>query len=78
MLDQANTLEEIEEARREGLKLLESIRDDSRDPLKLESSEKSMLFRTSCQSLYSNNAGEMGVQTDRSIYLSAIPVTIPL
>ncbi|HAA10119.1 MAG: CoA protein activase [Syntrophomonadaceae bacterium] len=73
MLDQANTLEEIEEARREGLKLLESIpRDDSRDPLKIGIiGEIYVVLEPAANHYIQIMLGEMGVQTDRSIYLSA-------
>ncbi len=73
LLDQANTLEEIEEARREGLKMLESIpRDDSRNPLKIGIiGEIYVVLEPAANHYIQIMLGEMGVQTDRSIYLSA-------
>jgi len=73
MRDQANTLDEIEEARREGLKLLENIpRDDTRDPLKIGIiGEIYVVLEPAANHYIQIMLGEMGVQTDRSIYLSA-------
>lgn len=73
MLDEANTLEEIKEARQEGLRLLEAIkRDDSRHPLKIGIiGEIYVVLEPSANQYIQIMLGEMGVQTDRSIYISA-------
>lgn len=73
MLDQANTLEEIIDARHEGLRLLENIpRDDSRNPLKIGIiGEIYVVLEPAANHYIQIMLGEMGVQTDRSIYLSA-------
>lgn len=73
MLDQANTLEEIQEARQEGLRLLNGIAcDNSRNPLKIGIiGEIYVVLEPAANHYIQIMLGEMGVQTDRSIYLSA-------
>ncbi|MGR6837284.1 CoA protein activase [Syntrophomonas erecta] len=73
MLDAANTLGEIEEARREGLKILENIpRDPTRNPLKIGIiGEIYVVLEPAANHYIQIMLGEMGVQTDRSIYLSS-------
>jgi predicted nucleotide-binding protein (sugar kinase/HSP70/actin superfamily) len=73
MVDQANTLAELAEARHEGLRLLESVpRDNSRNPLKIGIiGEIYVVLEPAANHYIQIMLGEMGVHTDRSIYLSA-------
>lgn len=73
MLDKANTLREIEEAEHEGLKLLEKIpQDKRRRPLKIGIiGEIYVVLEPAANHYIQIMLGEMGVQTDRSIYLTS-------
>lgn len=73
MVDQANTSAQIEEARQEGLQLLEAMAlDRSRNPLKVGIiGEIYVVLEPAANHYLQVMLGEMGVQTDRSIYLSS-------
>lgn len=73
MLDQANNIKEIEEARSEGLKLLNHIsQDKERQPLRIGIiGEIYVVLEPAANHYIQIMLGEMGVETDRSIYLSA-------
>ena len=73
MVDQANTSEQIEDARQEGLKLLNAMTlDKSRNPLKVGIiGEIYVVLEPAANHYLQIMLGEMGVQTDRSIYLSS-------
>ncbi len=73
MVDKANTSEEIEDARNEGLKILEAMAmDKSRNPLKVGIiGEIYVVLEPAANHYLQVMLGEMGVQTDRSIYLSS-------
>lgn len=72
IVDAANNCADVEEARREGLKVLEAIpRDNTRTPLKVGIiGEIYVVLEPSANHYIQIMLGEMGVQTDRSIYLS--------
>ncbi|MGI5920354.1 MAG: CoA protein activase [Syntrophomonadaceae bacterium] len=73
MLDQANTIADINEARQEGLKLLNAVEmDPNRNPLKIGIiGEIYVVLEPAANHYLQIMLGEMGVETDRSIYLSA-------
>lgn len=72
-IDAANSVEETVQARREGLQLLEQIpRDNSRNPLKIGIiGEIYVVLEPAANHYIQVLLGEMGVQTDRSIYLTS-------
>lgn len=73
-VDEAKTLEEIEEARREGLKELEDVRDYncSKKPLKVGLiGEIYVVLEPSVNADIEELLGEMGVEVHRSIYLTS-------
>ena len=71
-LDQADTADQITEARDAGIKLLDGLpRDKSRNPLKIGIiGEIYVVLEPSANHYLQLMLGEMGVQTHRSIYLS--------
>jgi predicted nucleotide-binding protein (sugar kinase/HSP70/actin superfamily) len=73
MIDQANTIAQIQEAHREGLKVMNQVElDVSRNPLKVGIvGEIYVVLEPAANQYLQIMLGEMGVQTDRSIYLSA-------
>ncbi|MBO8159662.1 2-hydroxyacyl-CoA dehydratase [Thermosyntropha sp.] len=73
MLDKANSVKEIEEARREGLEVINKVpRDLSRNPLKVGIiGEIYVVLEPAANHYIQIMLGEMGVQTDRSIYLTS-------
>lgn len=73
MIDEANSISEIAEARHEGLKILHNINmDKQRRPLKIGIiGEIYVVLEPAANHYIQIMLGEMGVETDRSIYLSA-------
>lgn len=73
MIDQANNSSDIEDARREGLKHLEAMEIDTRrNPLKVGIiGEIYVVLEPAANHYLQIMLGEMGVETDRSIYLSS-------
>lgn len=73
MVDKANSVGEIEEARHEGLKLINGVNQDlSRNPLKVGIiGEIYVVLEPAANHYIQIMLGEMGVQTDRSIYLTS-------
>lgn len=73
MLDEANNIEEIQDAKHEGLKLLGNIlQDKSRNPLKIGIiGEIYVVLEPAANYYIQIMLGEMGVETDRSIYLTS-------
>jgi predicted nucleotide-binding protein (sugar kinase/HSP70/actin superfamily) len=73
MIDEANTITEIIEAKNEGLKILQNINmDRRRNPLKIGIiGEIYVVLEPAANHYIQIMLGEMGVETDRSIYLSA-------
>ncbi len=73
MLDTANNQAEIEDAMQEGLKLLREVSQDrSRNPLKIGIiGEIYVVLEPAANHYIQIMLGEMGVQTDRSIYLTS-------
>lgn len=73
MLDKANSIAEIEDARNEGLKILHNVNmDKERKPLKIGIiGEIYVVLEPAANHYIQIMLGEMGVETDRSIYLSA-------
>lgn len=73
MVDKANTVKEIEEAKREGLKVIDKVPQDlSRNPLKVGIiGEIYVVLEPAANHYIQIMLGEMGVQTDRSIYLTS-------
>lgn len=72
LLDQANNIDEIIDAKNEGEKLLDKITvDKSRNPLKIGIiGEIYVVLEPAANHYIQIMLGEMGVETDRSIYLS--------
>lgn len=72
-IDQANSIPEIIDAREEGLKLLRSTEmDTSRNPLKVGIiGEIYVVLEPAANHYLQIMLGEMGVETDRSIYLTS-------
>lgn len=73
LIDQANDKKEVEKARQEGLQILNDVlRDDTRDPLKVGIiGEIYVLLEPSINQYMQSTLGDMGVISERSIYLSA-------
>ncbi|SHH18227.1 Predicted nucleotide-binding protein, sugar kinase/HSP70/actin superfamily [Thermosyntropha lipolytica DSM 11003] len=73
MIDKANSVKEIEEARQEGLKVINQVPQDlSRNPLKVGIvGEIYVVLEPAANHYIQIMLGEMGVQTDRSIYLTS-------
>lgn len=73
MVDKANSVREIEEARHEGLKIINGVAQDlSRNPLKVGIiGEIYVVLEPAANHYIQIMLGEMGVQTDRSIYLTS-------
>lgn len=73
MIDRANSIKEIEEAKREGLKVINGVPQDlSRNPLKVGIiGEIYVVLEPAANHYIQIMLGEMGVQTDRSIYLTS-------
>lgn len=73
LLDQASTLEEIEEARREGRKIISRVpQDKTRHPLKIGIIGEIYVVLEPAVNFYIQKVlGEMGVYTDRSIWLTS-------
>ncbi|NLG33351.1 MAG: CoA protein activase [Syntrophomonadaceae bacterium] len=72
LVDQANNEQEIQQALEEGLKILKKVEQDpNRDPLKIGIiGEIYVVLEPAANHYLEIMLGEMGVQTDRSIYLS--------
>lgn len=72
LMDKANNIKEINEAKQEGLKILNGIdMDRSRQPLKIGIiGEIYVVLEPAANHYIQIMMGEMGVETDRSIYLS--------
>ncbi|MDD3879110.1 MAG: acyl-CoA dehydratase activase-related protein [Syntrophomonas sp.] len=72
-VDEANREDEVDEARQEGLNVLQGVRrDESRDPLKIGIiGEIYVVLEPSANHYLQIMLGEMGVYSDRSIYLSS-------
>ncbi|MEA4925938.1 MAG: CoA protein activase [Syntrophomonadaceae bacterium] len=72
LIDQANDIPQVEQARREALQILQEMpQDRERDPLKVGIiGEIYVLLEPSLNHYMLHMLGEMGVQADRSIYLS--------
>ncbi len=72
MIDAANSINEVRLAYREALKVLDAVpQDNSRNPLKVGIiGEIYVVLEPSANHYMQIMLGEMGVQTDRSIYLS--------
>ncbi|HBK54636.1 MAG TPA: CoA protein activase [Syntrophomonas wolfei] len=72
-VDEANSEKEVDEARQEGLRVLQEVRrDDRRDPLKIGIiGEIYVVLEPAANHYLQIMLGEMGVYTDRSIYLSS-------
>ncbi|QGU00632.1 Activator of (R)-2-hydroxyglutaryl-CoA dehydratase [Candidatus Syntrophocurvum alkaliphilum] len=72
MIDEANTLQEIKDANNEGIKAINNIeKDTSRRPLKIGIiGEIYVVLEPAANHYIQIMLGEMGVETDRSIYLS--------
>lgn len=72
LVDAADNMKEVEEARQEGLKALEAVpQDSSRNPLKVGIiGEIYVVLEPSANHYIQIMLGEMGVLTDRSIYIS--------
>jgi len=73
MLDKADSVDEIKEARNEGLKALSKISQDiSKEPLKIGIiGEIYVVLEPAANHYIQIMLGEMGVETDRSIYLTS-------
>jgi len=71
-IDMANNIQDVKDAHREGLKILEAVsQDNTRNPLKVGIiGEIYVVLEPSANHYIQIMLGEMGVQTDRSIYLS--------
>ncbi|HEX3011613.1 MAG TPA: CoA protein activase [Syntrophomonadaceae bacterium] len=73
MIDQAGDISEVEDAKNEGLKILDHITmDKQKNPLKIGIiGEIYVVLEPAANHYIQIMLGEMGVETDRSIYLSA-------